>query len=115
MLGQQRYTYAVDVWAVGCIFAELYTKRPLFLGNGYEIEQIFKIFEIMGTPSANSWDNISSLPDYKASFPKWPKKPLQNYIPDISNAGLDLLEKMLELNPDKRISAASALDHPFFF
>ena len=44
LLGQKRYTSAVDLWAVGCIFAELFLKRPLFLGTGYEIEQIFKIF-----------------------------------------------------------------------
>lgn len=44
LLGQKRYTFSVDMWAVGCIFAELYMKRPLFLGSGYEIEQIFKIF-----------------------------------------------------------------------
>lgn len=99
----------MDIWAVGCIFAELYTKRPLFLGNGYEIEQIFKIFEIMGTPSSSYWENLNNLSDFKTSFPKWNKKPLSNYISDISNAGLDLLEKMLELNPDKRISATAAL------
>lgn len=95
LLGQQRYTFAVDIWAVGCIFAELYTKRPLFLGNGYEIEQIFKIFEIMGTPSVNYWSNLPNLPDYKFSFPKWPKQSLSKFIPEISPLALDLLEKLL--------------------
>ena len=44
LLGQQKYTYAMDIWAVGCIFAELFLRKPLFVGNGYEVEQIFKIF-----------------------------------------------------------------------
>jgi serine/threonine protein kinase len=70
-LGQKNYTFAVDIWAVGCIFAELFLKRPLFLGNGYEIEQIFKIFEILGTPKQSNWPNLQTLPDYKFSFPKW--------------------------------------------
>lgn len=87
------------MWAIGCIFAELYTKRPFFLGNGYEIEQIFKIFETLGTPTAHYWPNLPNLPDYKASFPKWNKQNLTKFIPEISQSGLDLLEKMLELNP----------------
>lgn len=85
LLGQQRYTFSVDMWAVGCIFAELYIKKPLFLGNGYEIEQIFKIFEMMGTPSANYWPNLSNLPDYKASFPKWNQQNLGKFVPDMCN------------------------------
>jgi serine/threonine protein kinase len=71
LLGQKRYTSAVDIWAVGCIFAETFLKRPLFLGTGYEIEQIFKIFEILGTPRSNYWPNLKNLPDFKGSFPKW--------------------------------------------
>lgn len=76
LLGQQRYTFAVDIWAVGCIFAELFIKKPLFLGNGYEIEQIFKIFQILGTPMTNYWPNLPNLPDFKTSFPKWQKQSL---------------------------------------
>ena len=83
LLGQKRYTFSVDMWAVGCIFAELYMKRPLFLGNGYEIEQIFKIFEIMGTPSTSYWTNAAELPDFKATFPKWKKQTLQKFLPTI--------------------------------
>lgn len=95
LLGQLRYTYAVDIWSIGCIFAELYMKRPLFVGNGYEIEQIFKIFEIMGTPTVESWSNLPNLPDYKFSFPKWQKQSLCKIIPGISPSALDILEKML--------------------
>ena len=55
MLGKKKYGYGIDVWAIGCIFAELFLKRPLFMGGSHEIEQIFKVFEIMGTPSMAEW------------------------------------------------------------
>ncbi len=71
LLGEQKYTYAVDIWAVGCIFAELFITKPLFLGKGHEIEQIFKIFQIRGTPHSEYWPGISTLQDYKSTFPKW--------------------------------------------
>jgi hypothetical protein len=45
----------------------------------------------MGTPSVNYWSNLVNLPDYKSSFPKWPKQSLQKFIPDIPSLGLDLL------------------------
>jgi serine/threonine protein kinase len=64
---------------------------------------------MMGTPSITYWNNLANLPDYKYSFPKWSKQPLDKFVPDMTPLGLDLLEKMLELNPDKRISAAAAL------
>lgn len=58
MLGMKQYTFAIDIWAVGCIFAELFLKRPLFLGGEYEIEQIYKVFEVMGTPLKEEWPTI---------------------------------------------------------
>lgn len=81
------------------------------MGSGYEIEQIFAIFQVMGTPTNQSWPGISTLPDYKPTFPKWQKKSLKNILPSISQSGIDLLEKLLELNPDQRITALEALQH----
>ena len=71
LLGQEHYTYAVDLWAVGCIFAEMFTRKPFFLGNGYEIEQIFQIFSIMGTPTLDYWPGLKKFRDFKPTFPKW--------------------------------------------
>ena len=105
LLGEQKYTFAVDVWAVGCIFAQLVIKKPFFMGTGYQIEQIFAIFQIMGTPSSQTWAGLANLPDYKPTYPKWQKKSLSTMLPSISETGIDLLERMLELNPDQRITA----------
>jgi serine/threonine protein kinase len=57
LLGQKQYSLGVDIWAVGCIFAELTEKKPLFCGDS-EIDQIFKIFQFHGTPTPAQWSNI---------------------------------------------------------
>ena len=81
LLGQENYTYAVDMWAVGCIFAEMFTKTPFFMGNGYEIEQIFQIFSIMGTPTLEYWPGLKKMRDFKPSFPKWDPQELKDLLP----------------------------------
>jgi len=70
LLGQKAYSLGVDMWAIGCIFSELITKRPLFMGDS-EIDQIFKIFQFHGTPSEMNWVGVSKLKNYKPSFPKF--------------------------------------------
>lgn len=68
----------------------------------------------MGTPNAKYWPNLPNLPDFKNTFPRWNKVDLTKVVPGLSPSALDLLEKMLELNPDKRISAVGALEHEYF-
>jgi cyclin-dependent kinase 2 len=70
LLGQKQYSLGVDIWAVGCIFAELVEKKPMFNGDS-EIDQIFKIFQFHGTPTPSEWPNIYKLPDFKHTFPKF--------------------------------------------
>ncbi|MQM05164.1 hypothetical protein Taro_037974 [Colocasia esculenta] len=73
LLGSRHYSTPVDVWSVGCIFAEMVNQRPLFPGDS-EIDELFKIFRIMGTPNEETWPGVTSLPDFKTAFPKWPAK-----------------------------------------
>ncbi|PFX20624.1 cyclin-dependent kinase 1-like [Stylophora pistillata] len=113
LLGGQRYACPIDIWSVGCIFAEMVTKKPLFHGDS-EIDQLFRIFRILGTPTEQNWPGVSQLPDYKQNFPRWSGEGLRKVVPQLDNNGLDLLEKMLKYDPAKRISAKEALDHPFF-
>ncbi|KAL0323791.1 UNVERIFIED_CONTAM: Cell division control protein 2A [Sesamum calycinum] len=112
LLGSRHYSTPVDVWSVGCIFAEMVTRRALFPGDS-EIDELFRIFRIMGTPTEDTWPGVTSLPDFK-SFPKWPPKELATVVPNLDSAGLDLLGKMLCLDPSKRITARSALEHEYF-
>ncbi len=66
LLGQTKYTPSVDIWSVGCIYAEMLLGRPLFEGDS-EIGQIFKIFQALGTPTEANWPGITALPDFKPS------------------------------------------------
>ncbi|KAJ3693975.1 hypothetical protein LUZ60_009455 [Juncus effusus] len=113
LLGSKQYSTPIDIWSVGCIFAEMSIGRPIFPGDS-EIDQIFKIFRALGTPSEETWPGVTSLPDYKLSFPKWYPKDLAALVPRLESAGIDLLTKMLHLDPRNRITAREALQHPYF-
>ncbi|KAK3738054.1 hypothetical protein QZH41_012922 [Actinostola sp. cb2023] len=113
LLGSQRYACPMDIWGIACIFAEMVTKRPLFHGDS-EIDQLFRIFRILGTPTDDEWKGVTLLPDYKSSFPKWSGDGLRKSVPNICDDGLDLLKMMLTYDPAKRISAKRALKHKYF-
>lgn len=113
LLGARHYSTPVDVWSIGCIFVELVTKHPLFPGDS-EIDQIFRIFRTFGTPNDETWPGVTSLPDFKQSFPVWPAQRLDELVPTLDANGVDLLKKMLFYEPRKRITAKGALMHPYF-
>lgn len=114
LLGSRHYSTAIDMWSVGCIFAEMAMQgAPLFPGDS-EIDQIFKIFRIMGTPNDDTWPGVSSMPDYKPTFPQWSKQDIAKIVPALDDGGLDLLKATLTYDSAKRISAKRALVHPYF-
>ncbi|KAG2155295.1 kinase-like domain-containing protein [Suillus bovinus] len=114
LLGSRHYSTAIDMWSVGCIFAEMVMRgSPLFPGDS-EIDQIFKIFRILGTPSEETWPGVTQLPDYKDTFPRWSKQELKGVVPNLDEQGLDLLAHTLTYDTAKRISAKRALNHPYF-
>lgn len=116
LLGEKQYSTAIDIWSVGCIFAEMINKAPLFMGDS-QIDQIYKIFQFSGTPDENSWPGVSMYPDFKSTFPKFKKNcSILNCSKNdaLDEMGLDLLLKMLEINPLKRINATWALKHNYF-
>lgn len=113
LLGSKMYATPVDVWSIGCIFAELITKRPLFPGDS-EIDELYKIFRTLGTPTEETWPGVTKLPDYKPNFPGWKAVDLKQLVPGIDNDGLDLLKQMLYYEPSKRITCKRALKHPYF-
>jgi len=113
LLGSQSYSLPVDIWSTGCIFIEMINKKAFFTGDS-EIDQLHKIFQIMGTPNENVWPGVSSFPDYKETFPNWKPQNLGNYLHRADVLAVDLLAKMLVYEPSKRISARKALEHPYF-
>lgn len=113
LLGNPRYSCPIDIWSLGCIFAEMATKRPLFQGDS-EIDQLFHIFRVLKTPTEQLWPGVSNMPDYKAMFPNWTNYTLRDQVTQLSEPGKDLLEQMLIYNPAKRISAKLIVNHPYF-
>ena len=79
-----------------------------------EIDQLFQIFRILGTPDEKSWAGVSELSDYKSTFPNWSRSSLSKHAPQLSEEGIDLLNKLLVYKPDERITARTARQHPFF-
>lgn len=114
LLGEKAYSSSIDMWSVGCIMAELLTKEVLFRGQS-EIDQLRKIYEVLGTPDEAIWPGFSRLPGNKVAFPRQPHNLIrQRFAHLLSGDGLDLLTKLLTYDPAKRITAEAALDHVWF-
>lgn len=113
LLGQRQYGLPVDMWSVGCIFAEMVNRRPIWPGDS-EIDELYRIFRTLGTPTPEVWPGVDKLPDYKATFPKWPSRSLAKAVPKLCPEGLQLFTDMLRYAPNKRVSAKAALCHPYF-
>ncbi|PSR95423.1 Cyclin-dependent kinase [Actinidia chinensis var. chinensis] len=115
LLGTTKYGPAVDMWSVGCIFAELLHGKPIFPGKD-EPEQLNKIFELCGAPDEASWPGVSKIPWYNNFKPTRPmKRRLREVYRHFDRHALELLEKMLTLDPLQRISAKDALDAEYFW
>ncbi|XP_037957701.1 cyclin-dependent kinase 1-like [Teleopsis dalmanni] len=113
LLGSPRYACPVDIWSIGCIFAEMASRKPLFQGDS-EIDQLFRIFRALKTPTEQLWPGVSSLPNYKTTFPRWSTFQLKKQLKNINEKGFDLIKKMLIYDPARRISAREILSHPYF-
>ncbi|ESL06289.1 hypothetical protein TRSC58_06039 [Trypanosoma rangeli SC58] len=116
LLGQRHYGPEIDMWSSGCVLAELLRgySGAFFAGDG-EIWQLSRIFDVLGTPTPHSWPSAVHLPDWgKVHFEPKPPQPLRLFFPDVSEAALDLLQQLLCLDPEKRLTAAGALRHAYF-
>ncbi|KAI8350134.1 kinase-like domain-containing protein [Blakeslea trispora] len=112
LFGAKEYSYAVDIWAVGCIFAELMLRTPYVAGDS-DLDQLTKIFHALGTPTETDWPGMSTLPDY-VQFKTFPKVPLRQYFTAAGTDALSLLEQMLMFDPNRRWTAEECLGHSYF-
>lgn len=114
LLGAKEYSTAVDIWSVGCVFAELLLHKALFKGKS-EIDQLNQIFKELGTPNDKIWPGYSELPCVKkVSFKEQPFNNLRKKFPYLTKCGFDLLNRFLTYDPKKRITAEDALAHEYF-
>ena len=118
LMGSRRYSTPVDIWSIGCIFAEMSNGRPLFPGTS-ETHQLQLIFRHLGTPSEDIYPDISDLPDYAkvtaAATTTYPHpETLASLVPEMDEAMLDLFTRMMHFDPAKRITCSEAMEHPFF-
>lgn len=128
LLGARHYTPAVDLWSVGCIFAELIGLQPIFKGEEakldskktvpFQVNQLQRILEVLGTPDQKIWPYLEKYPEYDQirKFPKY----RDNLATWYHSAGgrdkhaLSLLYHLLNYDPIKRIDAFNALEHKYF-
>ena len=108
------YSEKVDMWSAGLILAEMAAGGPLFVVDS-EIDLLFSIFRLLGTPTEETWPGVTQLPCSIANFPSWsPKSSIKNIFGVLGDQGCDLLSRMLTYDNTRRISAVDALRHPFF-
>ncbi|XP_047935483.2 cyclin-dependent kinase 7 isoform X4 [Anser cygnoides] len=112
LFGARMYGVSVDMWAVGCILAELLLRVP-FLPGDSDLDQLTRIFETLGTPTEEQWPEMTSLPDY-VTFKTFPGMPLQHIFSAAGDDLLSLLQGLFAFNPCARVTATQALKQTYF-
>lgn len=112
LFAAKTYGPSVDIWSIGCIFAELILRMPYLPGDS-DIDQLSKIFQARGTPTKEDWPDHDSLPAF-LQFTETSPPDQKLFFLAASLAGHDLMDGMLRMNPVKRVSAKEALQHAYF-
>lgn len=115
LFGTEEYTESIDIWGAGCIIAETYLCKPLF-GASSDLEQLQTVCKFCGTPTEENYPGVSKLPDYSKVHLKMEKRIIKEYLlgKNLDVQAVDLIDKMLVLDPKRRITAREALEHEYF-
>lgn len=114
LLGSTKYSKAVDMWSMGCILGEMLVGKPIFPGTS-TLNQLDRILELTGKPTQSDVDSIQSnlASTMLDSLPPTRKKGFHDFFPSASEDALDLVRKLLQFNPSKRLSVEQALQHRY--
>lgn len=114
MLNSKGYTKSIDIWSVGCILAEMLSNRPLFPGKHY-LDQLNLILNVLGSPDQEALQFIRNekARSYLIGLPVKKRTPWAQLFPSASAKALDLLDKLLTFNPEKRVTVEEALAHEY--
>ena len=113
LMGSNIYDEGIDIWSIGCIFAFMVLKNTLFEGES-EIDQLNKIMQFLGTPNFNQIPYYNNLNVNNNQFMYYPPADFNEKFNNLDDCGKDLLKKMLNYDPELRISCKEALNHPYF-
>jgi len=131
LLAARHYTKAIDIWAIGCIFAELLTSEPIFhcrqedikTSNPYHHDQLDRIFNVMGFPLEKDWEDIKRMPEYHTLNKDFKKanysncalvKYMERHKVKQDTKAFHLLQKLLLMDPNKRITSEQAMQDSYF-
>ncbi|KAF2734627.1 Pkinase-domain-containing protein, partial [Polyplosphaeria fusca] len=116
LLGETQYGPAVDIWSAACVMVEILTKHAIFPGDGGEINQLDKIYNVLGTPTEQEWPGLRDMQWYELLKPAESKSSTfgDKYRDRVSPSAFELLSAMFQFDPVQRPSASDVLEHPYF-
>jgi CTD kinase subunit alpha len=116
LLGETKYTAAVDVWSAACVMVEIFARSAIFPGDGTELNQLEKIYNILGTPNRRDWPGLVDMAWFELLRPSVKRKSVfaEKYADKVTPAAFSLLEAMFLFDPAKRPTAAQVLQHAYF-
>jgi CTD kinase subunit alpha len=116
LLGETQYSAAVDVWSAACVMVEIFTRNAIFAGDGTELSQLEKIYNVIGTPNRQDWPGLVDMAWFELLKPTTKRKNVfsEKYGDRVSPAAFELLSSMFRYDPAKRPTAAEVLQHAYF-
>lgn len=116
LLGETQYGPAVDIWSAACVMVEIFTRHAIFPGDGGEINQLDKIYNVLGTPTRSEWPGLVDMAWFELLRPTERKANTfaEKYQERVTPDAFELLQAMFMYDPSKRPTAGDVLEHPYF-